>query len=303
MSGYHGRRAPNFSQYLDDLNTIPSPYDQAMQQQQQQQDAFNLDAELALFTNTEFLDFDNLAAGNISGNVSVNYDPAEDELPSKGHASVSKGHDMKYVDLLNGDFGNAQQYPGFSPPMVPMHGHAGYPSATHPHTAATNSSHHHGHTNAGNPNGHGGPGSDLGGLDTTSPISVSGDHAAQAGLPSGSDSGSTPHTLEDASRIAAEEDKRRRNTAASARFRVKKKQREQALERTVKEVTEKNSVLENRVSQLEMENRWLKNLITEKNGTVANDNDVSEMLRKFRENEEAYGRKPSQSKKGVGTSS
>jgi hypothetical protein len=102
MSGYHGRRAPNFSQYLDDLNTIPSPYDQAMQQQQQQQEAFNLDAELALFTNTEFLDFDSLAAGNISGNVSVNYD--EDELPSKDNASVSKGHGhgMKYVDLLNG---------------------------------------------------------------------------------------------------------------------------------------------------------------------------------------------------------
>ena len=141
-------------------------------------------------------------------------------------------------------------------------------------------------------------------LETTSPISISGDHSAHGGIPSGSDGGNTPQTLEDASRVAAEEDKRRRNTAASARFRVKKKQREQALERTVKEVTDKNSVLENRVSQLEMENRWLKNLITEKNGTISGDSDVTEMLRKFRENEEAYGgRKPGQSKKGVGTSS
>lgn len=65
-------------------------------------------------------------------------------------------------------------------------------------------------------------------------------------------------------RIAAEEDRRRRNTAASARFRMKKKQREQTLERTVRETTEKNASLEARVAQLEMENRWLKNLLTEK---------------------------------------
>lgn len=71
--------------------------------------------------------------------------------------------------------------------------------------------------------------------------------------------------LEEASRAAAEEDKRRRNTAASARFRVKKKQREQALEKTAKEMSEKVQVLEARVGQLEMENKWLKGLITEKN--------------------------------------
>ncbi|PKX95620.1 bZIP transcription factor [Aspergillus novofumigatus IBT 16806] len=56
-------------------------------------------------------------------------------------------------------------------------------------------------------------------------------------------------------RRAAEEDRRRRNTAASARFRMKKKQREQTLERTVRETTEKNASLEARVAQLEMENR------------------------------------------------
>ena len=66
-------------------------------------------------------------------------------------------------------------------------------------------------------------------------------------------------------RFAGEEDKRRRNTAASARFRVKKKQREQALEKTAKEMTDRVSVLEARIGQLEMENKWLKGLITEKN--------------------------------------
>ena len=69
---------------------------------------------------------------------------------------------------------------------------------------------------------------------------------------------------EEGVRVAAEEDRRRRNTAASARFRMKKKQREQVLERTVRETTEKNASLEARVAQLEMENRCLKNLLTEK---------------------------------------
>lgn len=72
-------------------------------------------------------------------------------------------------------------------------------------------------------------------------------------------------SIEEQNRLAVEEDKRRRNTAASARFRVKKKQREQALERAVQEATEVKTSLEARVSQLEMENRWLKNLLTEKN--------------------------------------
>lgn len=76
-------------------------------------------------------------------------------------------------------------------------------------------------------------------------------------------------TIEEQNRLAAEEDKRRRNTAASARFRAKKKQREQQLERTVREATELNATLEARVAQLEMENRWLKNLLTEKNENLA----------------------------------
>ncbi|EPY51972.1 transcription factor Zip1 [Schizosaccharomyces cryophilus OY26] len=62
-------------------------------------------------------------------------------------------------------------------------------------------------------------------------------------------------------RNAAEEDKRRRNTAASARFRIKKKQKEQQLERTAKELSEKMAALEARIGELEMENTWLKGLI------------------------------------------
>ncbi|BFZ63289.1 hypothetical protein YB2330_004411 [Saitoella coloradoensis] len=71
------------------------------------------------------------------------------------------------------------------------------------------------------------------------------------------------------SRTAAEEDKRRRNTAASARFRLKKKEREQALEKTAKEMTDKVVVLEQRMRELEQENKWLKSLLIEKMPGVA----------------------------------
>lgn len=47
---------------------------------------------------------------------------------------------------------------------------------------------------------------------------------------------------------------------------MKKKQREQALEKQAKEMADKVSLLEGKVQQLEMENKWLKGLITDKNG-------------------------------------
>ncbi|KAF9135213.1 hypothetical protein BGW39_004145 [Mortierella sp. 14UC] len=65
-------------------------------------------------------------------------------------------------------------------------------------------------------------------------------------------------------KVAAEEDKRRRNTAASARFRQKKKLREQALEQTAREQSVRAEQLEIRVRELEMEVRWLRGLIVEK---------------------------------------
>lgn len=102
--------------------------------------------------------------------------------------------------------------------------------------------------------------------------------------------------FEEASRLAAEEDKRRRNTAASARFRVKKKQREQALERSAKEMSDKVAALEGRINQLETENKWLKNLITEKNESKE---DIAALWKKY--NAENGERKGSERKDGVGT--
>jgi len=86
-------------------------------------------------------------------------------------------------------------------------------------------------------------------------------------------------SFEEASRLAAEEDKRKRNTAASARFRIKKKQREQALEKSAKEMTEKVNMLESRISALETENKWLKGLVTEKHG--GNSDILKKVLKEF----------------------
>lgn len=107
-------------------------------------------------------------------------------------------------------------------------------------------------------------------------------------------------SIDEAARQVAEEDKRRRNTAASARFRIKKKQREQALEKTAKEMSERVSVLETRIQQLETENTWLKSLITEKNGSKVSTPDISAMLKKHVE-ENAAERLSGSRNDGVGT--
>ncbi len=118
--------------------------------------------------------------------------------------------------------------------------------------------------------------------DTASPTSASslpqvGDKRKIDAI-AGTNNSSTP---EDAALAAAtEEDKRRRNTAASARFRVKKKQREQAMEKTAKDMTDKVLFLESRVGQLETENKILKDLLTERIGKEV---DVTDMQRKLKD--------------------
>ncbi len=65
--------------------------------------------------------------------------------------------------------------------------------------------------------------------------------------------------------VSSEEDKKKRNTAASARFRVKKKMREQQMERATKELKEKVDSLKTQILKLEMENKWLRTMVIEKN--------------------------------------
>lgn len=69
--------------------------------------------------------------------------------------------------------------------------------------------------------------------------------------------------------VAASEDKRRRNTAASARFRLKKKEREAALEKKAKELETRVSELEKECEALRRENGWLKGLVVGVTGAGA----------------------------------
>ena len=72
------------------------------------------------------------------------------------------------------------------------------------------------------------------------------------------DESDLPHN---ATPLTAAEDKRRRNTAASARFRQKKKEREAALESKAKELELKVTELERECEALRRENGWLKGLV------------------------------------------
>ncbi|KAJ5081493.1 hypothetical protein NUU61_009757 [Penicillium alfredii] len=270
MAGYNGRRAPNVSQYLDDLNTIPSAYDQALQQQQQ--NSFNVDEELALFTNTEFFDFDKFTDLSL---------PSFDVENDKTHAESLSDHspqsaDMKFLDFLNDGLGNMPEY-------QPHFNNANAPSVPMPNASFSVPSVPNGSVGTSQAAVSAAP---MAPPQSVAPAPAANDHApASAGPKRKHTQKSTQASAEEASFLAADEDKRRRNTAASARFRVKKKQREQALERTVKETTEKNDALEARVSQLELENHWLRGLIMEKNGTSEGDEqsekDISDMFKKF----------------------
>ena len=61
------------------------------------------------------------------------------------------------------------------------------------------------------------------------------------------------------------EDKKKRNTAASARFRIKKKLKEQEMERKARELEEKVAALEKKLKTMEMENKCLKSIIFQQN--------------------------------------
>lgn len=258
MSGYHGRRGPNVSEYIANLNAIPSAQDLA------NSDYPNLEDDLAMFTNTQFFDFD---LGQET-DFSVNFDGQHE------NNVMVDGVDAKAMDFIQGDF----SFPDFTaftqPQSFPLDSIAQLSNneqnlAVPPESSQSSA--------------------------TGSPPSPS--QSAPGNLKRKADAIASPQTLEDPSRVAAEEDKRRRNTAASARFRVKKKQREQALEKSAKEMSEKVAALEGRINLLETENKWLKNLIVEKN---ENKDDIAALWLKYTQEQEAE-RKGSERKDGVGT--
>ncbi len=106
MTAFNGRRAPNVSQYVANLNALPSAHEVATQQQ----DGFSLEDDLAMFTNTEFFDFD------LGDNVvapTVEYDPLREEQAGREN-NATQNKDGKDLDFLNGIY-------AFSPsvPFIP----------------------------------------------------------------------------------------------------------------------------------------------------------------------------------------
>ncbi|KAL8901023.1 MAG: hypothetical protein Q9207_005402 [Kuettlingeria erythrocarpa] len=261
MTGYVGRKAPNVSHYLSNLNAIPSDQDVGTQQP----DDFDFN-DLATFTNTQFFDFDQ---GEHAFHSPVDYGQAD--ALSAADLAVSGG-DPKSGDF-DFQFQSIEPFLSHEPTSHGLPGPIQTNFAPHPDLAS-----------AAPFRSSPAPGSKR-------PASVS----------------TTPgptFTQDEPSRLAAEEDKRRRNTAASARFRVKKKQREQALEKTAKELNDKTAQLEHKIEQLETQNEWLKNLITEKKGKEY----LAEEWKAFKrkpssesESGEEGARITDERKKGVGT--
>ncbi|PSK34425.1 Regulatory protein cys-3 [Elsinoe australis] len=265
MAQYHSRRGPNVSQYIANLNTIPSAADM----NQQQEDFANFDGDLDLFTNADFFDFDlNESAPGMPNGMQFN----GQQHPSPTHDPTDKAGFVNQPQYFQNPFNQFPANPALpgrtslppSPPNgVPFAGQIQQSQPTVPSP---------GHFSAAlTPTSHTGP--QTGEKRKAGMISTIPNPAA---------------AMEADARDAAEEDKRRRNTAASARFRVKKKQREQALEKTAKEMSEKVQVLEARIGQLEMENQWLKGLITEKN--VKLEGKPGEMTKVVGEGEKEVGK-------------
>ncbi|RPB05520.1 hypothetical protein L873DRAFT_1662881 [Choiromyces venosus 120613-1] len=284
MAGtYSGRRSGvNVSSYIENLNSIP--VDEPLLDLDLQDDA-----NLALFSNTSWFDFDmgqSLDDGTTEVRKGSGDFAALDQKPSD--------EQMDFMNDLDNNFGlpkfplddtlETQPTTDIVNPFITHSTPSIGPVDSVMHSPASNSP-------ASYPQGNN---------NTRTSAKRKGSAAPMAHTSPQTDS------FEEASRLAAEEDKRRRNTAASARFRVKKKQREQALERSAKEMSEKVRHLEQKIVQLEMENKWLKNLIVEKktpNGGKGTQDPSEDLAAKFSAAMKA-GALPdanNQNKDGVGT--
>jgi hypothetical protein len=99
MSVYNARRAPNVSQYIDELNQVPSSFD--LSQQQPGPEDFDFEGSLAMFTNAEFPDFD---VGD-NGNDSIPFiDPALDGRSGKDNTTTTGNGGLTDFPLFNSKF-------------------------------------------------------------------------------------------------------------------------------------------------------------------------------------------------------
>jgi len=246
------------------LNSIPSEYDLVMQQQQE---GYDVQADLDMFMNTQLFDFDmgtvtennSPAAAHFGDNNDVlgmlNMEQTTNQQQQQiDYSAVPSDFDIPFATLPANNIPTSQQQPQ-QHKQLPQQQRRPAPlplNLLQPHLFPQIA-----------------PAVKTSSSTMPSPAVTSLKRPAAAMEASSPSVEPTDFSLlaeDDPSRIAAEEDKRRRNTAASARFRVKKKQREAALEKSAKEMSEKLRFLEGRVGTLEMENKLLKELVTEKKG-------------------------------------
>ncbi|RYO84264.1 hypothetical protein DL766_006456 [Monosporascus sp. MC13-8B] len=274
------------SQYISTLNEVP-------QDVSPEESNTTLEEELAMFTNTNFIDWDThnnstttttaaaaaaaAAASNPQSSVNLDLDrqPATTASPSAPAPDTPGSDPLAGGELAAFDFNNIGEYGFDFNPYVH--------SSVQPYSDS------------------------IGGLQPIQPPPTFPRSASQQ-RPYGAP---TPQTgekrkaateippprqmsFEEQTRLAAEEDKRRRNTAASARFRIKKKAREQALEKSQKELGEKVVTLESRIQTLETENKWLRELVMEKNG--GNEKVVTALLQSRKEKDKLGTEAKSQEK-------
>lgn len=91
MSGFNnGRRAPNVSQYIANLNAIPPTHEVV----NQHDGSYNLEEDLAVFTNAEFFDFD---LGDEIDQQPIRYDPSQEGRSRRENAAAHKsGKALEY---------------------------------------------------------------------------------------------------------------------------------------------------------------------------------------------------------------
>ncbi|KAK4120017.1 hypothetical protein N657DRAFT_580586 [Parathielavia appendiculata] len=273
MASY-GTGRVNVSQYLRNLNVQGPSVEETLTDE-------DLEKDLALFTNTQFFDFETGQHTDYQAppvKPEVTKSPAEDVTSTDSIiGDFAAGFDFSipgslqlHCDFSFGDYTSTFTSPtipafpnglGSLPPIQPSPQTA-YPSPISPHHQQPAAP---GYVPSPAASAQVGGSGGAAGSKRKAETPLSGPHANGVPVPHAAPNGRVL-SFEEASRLAAEEDKRKRNTAASARFRIKKKQREQELEKRSKEMAEKVTMLEGRISALETENKWLKSLVTEKHG-------------------------------------
>lgn len=99
MSNYNGRRGPNVSQYLRDLNAIN-------RQETSNDEPFNMEEDLALFTNTQFFDFETGQNTDYQAHpVKADMEAPQSTSPSDGMTPApSVVGDLSTFDFIQGEF-------------------------------------------------------------------------------------------------------------------------------------------------------------------------------------------------------